>query len=223
MSIHTYTPSGRHREVPPLPDPKPAVGDEAQARRGWLNHGNPPGDFTNAPRCGAKTRRGTRCMVSAMKNGRCRMHGGCSTGPKTPEGLERSRKARWKHGRYSASARAERREARARLAWTGRFFDLLRIVDPLFLLLDSIASQIDGNEPHGLRVKCVSALKLWRVYRAVLNGAPETQRTPARSRTRTATLDRSVAVMLEAGASGDGPNEIRKKLAAILSCNGTVG
>ncbi|MFC1944498.1 HGGxSTG domain-containing protein [Chloroflexota bacterium] len=24
-----------------------------------------------------------------MKNGRCRMHGGKSTGPRTPEGLER--------------------------------------------------------------------------------------------------------------------------------------
>ena len=35
-----------------------------------------------------------------MKNGRCRMHGGKSTGPRTPEGRERSRRANWKHGRY---------------------------------------------------------------------------------------------------------------------------
>jgi hypothetical protein len=39
-----------------------------------------------------------------MSNGRCRMHGGMSTGPRTPAGLERSRKARWKHGRYSRQA-----------------------------------------------------------------------------------------------------------------------
>jgi hypothetical protein len=26
-------------------------------RRGWLKYGNPPGDFTRAARCGAKTRR----------------------------------------------------------------------------------------------------------------------------------------------------------------------
>jgi hypothetical protein len=51
--------------------------------------------------CGAKTRRGTPCPSAAMKNGRCRMHGGKSTGPRTSEGLERSRKARWKHGLYS--------------------------------------------------------------------------------------------------------------------------
>jgi hypothetical protein len=36
-----------------------------------------------------------------MRNGRCRMHGGKSTGPRTPEGLERSRKARWIHGERS--------------------------------------------------------------------------------------------------------------------------
>ena len=32
-----------------------------------------------------------------MANGRCRMHGGKSTGPRTAEGLERPRKARLKH------------------------------------------------------------------------------------------------------------------------------
>jgi hypothetical protein len=47
-----------------------------------------------------------------MRNGRCRVHGGLSTGPRTPEGLERSRRANWKHGYYSAEAKAARREAR---------------------------------------------------------------------------------------------------------------
>jgi hypothetical protein len=40
------------------------------------------------------------------------MHGGKSTGPRTPEGLERSRRAKWKHGYYSAEARFARHEAR---------------------------------------------------------------------------------------------------------------
>jgi len=35
------------------------------------------------------------------------MHSGPSTGPRTAEGLERSRRARWKHGQYSAEALAE--------------------------------------------------------------------------------------------------------------------
>jgi hypothetical protein len=50
-----------------------------------------------------------------MANGRCRMHGGKSTGPRTAEGLERSRRARWKHGHYSAEAKAERARARLEL------------------------------------------------------------------------------------------------------------
>jgi hypothetical protein len=32
------------------------------------------------------------------------MHGGLSTGPRTPEGLERSRRARWIHSRFSRDA-----------------------------------------------------------------------------------------------------------------------
>jgi hypothetical protein len=50
-----------------------------------------------------------------MPNGRCRVHGGMSTGstgPRTPEGLERARKARWQHGYYSAEAKAQRAEGR---------------------------------------------------------------------------------------------------------------
>jgi hypothetical protein len=83
-----------------------------EKRRGWLKNGNPPGDFSTAPRCGAKTRRGTPCQCPAMRNGRCRLHGGLSTGPKTAAGKERSRTARWKHGRHSAAARAERESVR---------------------------------------------------------------------------------------------------------------
>jgi len=35
-----------------------------------------------------------------------------STGPRTAEGLERSRRARWKHGLYSAEALAEQERVR---------------------------------------------------------------------------------------------------------------
>src|SRR5262245_54279425 len=79
---------------------------------GWLKNGNRPGNPGNAPRCGAKTRAGTPCRAAAMKNGRCRMHGGSSTGPRTAEGLARIKLARRKHGRYTPEAIAERREAR---------------------------------------------------------------------------------------------------------------
>jgi hypothetical protein len=48
-----------------------------------------------------------------MANGRCRLHGGKSTRPRTPERLERSRRANWKHGYYSREANAERSRVRA--------------------------------------------------------------------------------------------------------------
>jgi hypothetical protein len=67
-----------------------------------------------APRCGARSKWTSKpCRAAAMPNGRCRLHGGKSTGPRTPEGLERSRRANWKHGYYSREAKAERSRLRA--------------------------------------------------------------------------------------------------------------
>ena len=40
-------------------------------------------------RCGAKTRRGTSCQCKALSNGRCKLHGGKSTGPRTEEGKKK--------------------------------------------------------------------------------------------------------------------------------------
>ena len=81
-------------------------------RRGILKNGNPSGDFSKAARCGAKTRRETLCQCPAMENGRCRLHGGLSTGPKTEAGIEAIRRARTKHGYYSKAAILERRQGR---------------------------------------------------------------------------------------------------------------
>src|SRR5262245_27116020 len=50
-----------------------------------------------------------------MPNGRCKFHGGKSTGPRTPEGLERSRRANWKHGHFSRESKEERSRLRAAL------------------------------------------------------------------------------------------------------------
>jgi hypothetical protein len=54
------------------------------------------------PKCGAKCKqRDGFCVNPAMKNGRCYIHGGKSTGPKP------------KHGQFSKTAREKRRAARA--------------------------------------------------------------------------------------------------------------
>lgn len=61
--------------------------------------------------CGAKAKTNNHnpCRKYAMANGRCRLHGGLSTGPKTPEGKQKSRLAVLKHGFYSKSALEERK------------------------------------------------------------------------------------------------------------------
>lgn len=42
--------------------------------------------------CEAKTRAGTPCKLKAIyRNGRCKFHGGLSTGPKTEAGKEQAR------------------------------------------------------------------------------------------------------------------------------------
>jgi len=74
-----------------------------EKRCGWLKNGNPPGDFTKAPRCGAKTRQGTPCQCPAMTNGRCRLRGGKSTG--APKGNKNALKT----GKHTAKAKAYRR------------------------------------------------------------------------------------------------------------------
>ena len=57
--------------------------------------------------CGAKNRRGLPCQCKELyENGRCRFHGGLSTGPKTPEGKARSLAAmRAGHAAWAASIR----------------------------------------------------------------------------------------------------------------------
>ena len=73
---------------------------------------NPPGRPPLARCCGARTRSGPGCRGLAMENGRCRMHGGGSTGPRTREGFAKLAAARTRHGRYGAAQRALRRHHR---------------------------------------------------------------------------------------------------------------
>jgi len=58
-----------------------------------LPHGEPQ-------KCGAKTRSGGKCGHYSMANGRCRYHGGKSTGAKNPRVM---------HGYYTKAAKEERK------------------------------------------------------------------------------------------------------------------
>jgi len=88
-----------------------------------------------APRCGACCKRtGLACQAPAMPNGRCRMHGGASTGPRTLEGLARSTAARWRHGKRDAAARAQ---AAQRGVAQARLTALRRLVAEIVAELDA--------------------------------------------------------------------------------------
>ena len=86
-----------------MSEPAPSTADpppQAGKRRG-----NP--NLHLAPRCGARTRAGCPCQAPAIRGKRrCRMHGGRSTGPRTPEGKQRVREARLTRGATGAARRA---------------------------------------------------------------------------------------------------------------------
>ena len=66
-------------------------------------------------KCRAKTRAGSLCQrAGSPKNGRCHLHGGKSTGPRTAEGRARIAAAQFKHGRRSKAFVAAQRAKNAK-------------------------------------------------------------------------------------------------------------
>ena len=65
--------------------------------------------------CNAKTRFGNPCKrIGNPINGRCHLHGGKSTGPRTAEGRARIAAAQFKHGNRSKAAIAAQKANAAR-------------------------------------------------------------------------------------------------------------
>ena len=78
-------------------------------------------------RCRAKTRRGTACQRPANKrNGRCRLHGGRSIGPKSAEGRAKIAAANTTTGQHT-KAMIARRKKDAKIAKGLR--DRLRVIE----------------------------------------------------------------------------------------------
>ena len=75
------------------------------------------GPHWQGKRCEAKTRSGTLCQRPAkLPVGKCKLHGGHSTGPRTADGLVRLVASKTTHGKYTA----EKRAAARRFAEQGR-------------------------------------------------------------------------------------------------------
>lgn len=105
--------------------PDQQVVERGLPNRGRLKNGNPGGDLSKVPRCGAKRRCGLPCKALAMRSRvtgeytRCRVHGGSSTGPKTAEGLARTAhfgkaNGSYSNGNYTAAAMAEQAKRTAK-------------------------------------------------------------------------------------------------------------
>jgi hypothetical protein len=107
------------------------------------------------------------CKAPAMRNRktgeytRCRMHGGASTGPRTAEGLERCRQARWKDGHRSARAVAERkrlaaqnREAREELGRQSGVMQLEFDRNRVLLRLDVLGTKAESKGKFSAAIRC---------------------------------------------------------------------
>lgn len=82
---------------------RPMVGvfsHNTRARGGVLSEN---GKHAQRKPCGARTRKGAPCRAMAINGkGRCKFHGGMSTGPRTPEGRARisdAQRKRWEMAR----------------------------------------------------------------------------------------------------------------------------
>ena len=65
-------------------------GDALPDLPGSTKRGIPPGYAGDDPHlCNARTKSGTPCRALKLAHGRCKWHGGLSTGPRTPEGKAR--------------------------------------------------------------------------------------------------------------------------------------
>ena len=181
--------------------------------RGLLRHGNKLGDPSNAPRCGATTRRGTVCQAPAMRNARgihtrCRVHGGASTGPRTPAGIERCRKARWKHGKRSAVAIQERREFRQQVRARDRFLRWLSTgADEHLALTQSLLFRIDGGDSRRLVPDC-RWLRLDDEQNRVIAFMEDTHGEIRQSRDARR-MERAVRELFELGAAGTAVEDLR--------------
>ena len=64
-----------------------------------------------------------------MSNGRCRMHGGKSTGPKTKAGIDKIAAAQFKHGMYTKAFQAELKQFKSKAKLLDK--DMQKIVNLL--------------------------------------------------------------------------------------------
>jgi hypothetical protein len=150
---------------------------------GLLRNGNPRGNPNLAPRCGAKARTtGCACRAPAMANGRCRLHGGKSTGPRTAEGMARMAAAHTTHGLHGAVGAAERARRRHVKTTNDRVRILCTATRLENYLTPPIAAELAAGAPDLMALKHPSQV----AFEASLNSTPSNS-TPHNSTPRNST------------------------------------
>ena len=150
-------------------------------------------------RCGAKTRDGDPCKNWAMPNGRCRMHGGKSTGPRP----ENRGKAGFKHGAsiprilndeeraYFKSIRRQFRKEYPNLPSAGE-----KTLDDLCLCIVRMNRLLSHEGDMGLSTFSALESKIRKHFRALNTGeypAPSPSKKPARPDKLTEFVERFLA------------------------------
>src|SRR5262249_6133346 len=143
-------------------------------------------------------RRGGSCLCPAMKNGRCRLHGGLSTGPRTPQGKERSRLANWKHGLRSEAHIRNKRNFRLRIRAVDTFLKMVEAYETFLSAWDLISVKVDARDDENLRelfAYVASFQKQMEWVREGMDAGGSEQPKKKRSRSQ-----RRIQEWLEAGA-----------------------
>lgn len=82
-------------------------------------------NIANAKKCLANSKRKKApCQAPAMKNGRCRLHGGKSTGARTRKGLEKLKEINYRNGCSKKEAITYRKNARKFLRFCNSLLEI---------------------------------------------------------------------------------------------------
>ncbi len=200
--------SGEEPDQETLPTP--------EAQPGPLRNGNPRRDLATLPCCGARTRAALQCRQPAMRNGRCRFHGGKSTGATTETGRAALSAKATRHGFHTAEGRRFLALGR-RLLLTARL--LAAAMRQAGIGLEAMEQAMaDGTmppmptpppkrPPQIIRLGLGARRPIWRPDHRPTRTVPRYQPVTRRGRNRGTTTGTQVAGSPNAGGqTGDGNN-----------------
>jgi len=139
---------------------------------------------------------------------------GLSTGPRTPQGKERSRLANWKHGLRSEAHIKGMRNFRLRIRAGGNFLELLEAYETYSAALDLIGVKVDARDDENLRELFAYVVSFRARTDWVRQGINAGGSAKLKKRSR---WERRMQKWLEAGARGACSEELAEMLDDLTS------